>query len=432
MNRWITFCLGFVISVWALVSVQYAETPPNGQAAQMSAKYWLEKADKAINVIEGEKERFSARSYLCLGYADAGDIKRAKAVVAKLPGRKRHVCMGFIGIGQADAGDFSGAIETVQSIKDPNLAARFLGEIASICAKTDIPQALKIAATVSGPRRCYAYANIVKQQAHTGDLKSAQATANKILDPEYKEMANESLVTGKTFLHVLEIMEKGDDPNTIAVGTKGGLEHLYEPLLKGILEIKAKAGKLDQAREILKHLKSPEHRAAGYIAIATYQCEHGSKKDLDRTIEQAICEVHKIEDSDMIYLQKFTYYLGIAALQITAGDTDEGVKTVKLAYKCGQKTIFGMFDSGFLEPLIIKLLVAADRPDEAMKIATNKDGTINPEAIPWLLQAYASAGNMEKVNELLESFGKQTNQSRLYISIATGLLEYTKQAKTGR
>jgi len=374
--------------------------------------------------IEDEQQGISrqfALTMVSVTYAETGDIEKAEAIAAELPEESRKECLRNISMALAWAGDFTRAVDTARS--NNSLEALLL--IAMVRAKTDPQAAVRMIEELPEESRAFAYLKVIEQQVLAGDVVGATATASRITGAEDKKQADYWITAAKII-----------DAQT---GTQQSTEtpaKNYEEIggnIAAILEAKAKAGKLPNAEEALKLLVAHELRADVLTAVAEYQIDHGSKEEARQTLQQALAETAVIENTVRGTFAKPVCLLAIARLQVKAGDFDAGVKTIQetsASAKAESEKGLGVFEHMGGRAALAGLLILADRVDEALKMATHEDGSIDVEVLPTLVAAYAAQGNIQKADELVNSVPPAA-RCRLCLTIAEVLMKKSRGENPG-
>ena len=412
------------VLVLAFFSAALAATSDKNEALRAQAQRWIREAESAAGAIEDEKQGMSrqfALTMVAATYAGAGEIEKAKAIAEELPEESREECLRDISMALAWVGDFARAVDTARSIN--SVDALLL--IAMIRAKTDPSAAVRMIEELPEESRAFAYLKVIEQQVLAGDVDGATATASRITGAEDKKQADCWITAAK-----IVDAQTGTQQST---ETRAENHEEIGRNIAAILEAKAKAGKLPNAEEVLKLLVAHDLRAAVLTAVAEYEIDHGSKEEARQTLRQALAETAAIESTAWGTFAKPVRLLAIAQLQVKAGDFDAGVKTIQetsASAKAESEKGLGVFEHLGGRAALAGLLILADRVDEALKMATHEDGSIDVDVLPVLVGAYAAQGNTQKADELVNA-ATPAARCRLCLTIAETLMKRARGEESG-
>jgi hypothetical protein len=395
-----------------------ARSATKAVATKSEAREWLEKAEAVAEKIEEAKARNWALLMTACTCSDLFEVDRAKAIAAKLPEDKKNDILSLIPVSFARAGRMDEAVREAEAVNTPMAWSM----VAGICSRKDVPRALQLLEKVPERNRAWAQGEIVKNQVLQGDLKGAESTIAKMKDEDSKEQAREWLLAGR-FVRDLGAPDKG------GAGAKIDPATIVHPL-SDIACAKGEAGDLKKAEQILAVLKEPFWRSNVHIAIAEYDLKHDQKRGFQRAIDEAFKEATAIDNHGFEAIQRASAFLDIANLQVKAGQFDAAMKTIGLADQAGKEESkkwhdLGVKSGGIVNALggkeaLIGLLILADKVDEAVKVATQEDGTIMPKAVPLLVEACTAKGNETELAALMKLAKSPEVEYKLCLSAARG------------
>lgn len=428
MTALVTRMLGLAVTA-SLILGQAAATEAQAGPAKSETRVWLEKAEEAANRIDNTKDggtlsgpKARALALVAVTYVDLGETNEGKAIATRLPERERRSVLSWVPISLAHAGRFDEAVREAEAVNDPSC----LAVVCAVIAKKDAPRALALADRVPESKRNWVYEQITESRVLAGDLKGAESAADRIKDAKGKERTSRWLTAGRFVQGGKDGAGAAIDPATI------------EEELCSIAETKSEAGDLKKAEQILTALRQPDCRCGVYISVAELYLKRNQKKEFQEAIGQALKEASAIDDPVMGALQRVARYVKIAQLQVKAGDFDEAMKTVGMADESGKEETkqwqdLGIESGGVFEgtggrKTLIGLLLLAGKIDEAVKMATKEDGTLLPDAVPLLVEAYAVRGMSQELAALLKSAQSPEVEVALYLSAARGAAHKAKEA----
>jgi tetratricopeptide (TPR) repeat protein len=349
-----------------------------------------------------------------VSYFELFEVEKGKEVVAKLPEDERERLLMVIPVPFARAGRIDDAVRESEAVNSPGAWAM----VAGICSRKDVPRALKLLEKVPEKSRDWPI----------GDMKGAASTVAMIKNEENREMAKTWLVAGR--------MAQGiGSPNKDLPEEKvdhESMEYVYMNLAE-MAENNIEAGELKKAEQILGLLKTLPEQARVHVALAKYYLKHKQMKEYQAAIDQAIKETSAIGDPDHNgwgNIQSAGEFLDIANIQVKAGQFDAAMKSIGLADVTGKDESKkwqeqgvksgGIFNALGGKQALIGLLILADKTDEAVKVATKKDGTMMPEAMPLLAETYAAKGRSKELSALLGTVKRPEVVYKLFIYAAWG------------
>jgi hypothetical protein len=117
---------------------------------------------------------------------------------------------------------------------------------------------------------------------------------------------------------------------------------------------------------------------------------------------------------------------------LAAGDFDEAVKTLKVANRVAERdTQGGMGFAGIFGSMVAELMIRAGRLDEAMKMATGKDGKFDPGYVT-MFTAYTERDDIKKAKELIWPDISPAARSRFYSNVAMAVIDKLEKKKTSQ
>jgi hypothetical protein len=374
-------------------------------------RLWLRKAEQAARKLDdtaepgGTSEKANALWSIALQCAQLGQVDCARAIAADLGGEARDEIIERIPFWIAEAGDIETAIQEARKIGKPATWAA----VCRTCAYTDVPKALGLIPKVPKPRRSWVYIGILKQQLYAGDWKGAQETASRIEGEKYKGQA-------RAWMAAYRLVE--GDGDIKAAAAKAGID-LTKARIKlcDLMEANMERGRLRQAMRVLDVLALAEDRCLGYTLLARYHLKRGNKGDYERAIGRALKEASRIGPSPAAGF----HYRQIARVQIRAGDLEAATASLARLRRLDRIDADPQAAAGELtasEEAAVKadlsgLLMGADKPELAIRVATTASGDIIPWAVHWVVEAYARLRESKKLAELTDRF--KSDHERYYL-----------------
>ena len=434
MNFKMRILLACMLTV-AFAASAGAKTPIGDEALRKQAVAYLVKAEQEARKASDEKPegyemspKDDALALVACGYIGL-DNRKAKVIAAELPKSRQGMVEMLIVQNFARKGDIDRAITEARACKQKDNSVGALSLVVSVCANQNrIARALKIAETLPASHRDLKYSEIAKLQVLSGDLDGAEKTIRKISNAE---MSGDI----KELLDVAKLVARGGDLCQAIAKAKADAGALSGRFLT-ILMDRASDGDLKEARRILKVLSDWGDRATALNAIADAQLRKGDKAACLKTLEGVRPEIRKLQKSDPDFAIATLQLAGIcrkkARLLVAAGDLDEAVKTIRVADHAAEEESRGGL--GIVKAMgrstIVGMMAQTGRLDEAVKMATGKDGKIDPKCVTVLAMGYAEQGDMKKANELMGSQASPSTASRLYLAAAAAMMEKLNKKKT--
>ena len=219
--------------------------------------------------------------------------------------------------------------------------------------------------------------------------------------------------------------------------------------LISIFHARLKAGKLDSVGRIIEITRTARERVACYQAVASYHLARGRNDKCLQVASNAVAETARIgalrADDDVAAMlapvERAARYTMIAELQIRAGGMDAAVKSIKLAQSSSRKDAKkhspmlggkGIFEAMGGSTALVALLIKAGKIDEATKMVTGKDGTIDPRALTLLALAHGASGKGKSLEELMAGKRGPEIEYNVYLHAAMGAAKKPKTKSGGK
>jgi len=284
-------------------------------------------------------------------------------------------------------------------------------------AKVDISGAKKLAGTIDPPYCSQAFLHVVREEVVQDRPLDAMRTAGSVTANDEKPKASAWLIVGNMLGTKLDLKEAAR------------IGHMkveqVSSLLADVAEEKAQRGETTAAADIARQLPSSMDQVRVYLAIANRQVADQAKDKARRVLKTILAELDalKPDDSDSLHnLMLATRLAETAHLQVELGDWDGGVETAEKALRASKKDAMaeGVFNSLGGRQMLITLALQAGKIDEAVRLATDENGKLLPEAIVMLIQAHAADGNDKAVEKLIGRLDGPAAKCAGYLAAAEG------------
>ena len=359
------------------------------------------------------------------------DVDKARAIADQLSEDGQAMVESHVAIRFAHQGNVDRAIAEAKAIKQKERSEDALGSVASIFAREDrIATALEIANMLPVTHFGETYGEIAKAQVLSGDIDGAEKTLKKVFDTDLQESLPRLIAAAK-------LVAMGGDLRKAADHAKMDVDEMSKSLL-AILRKRASQGDLEEARRTLSAVSHWTDRADGLIAIADAQLRKDDKAACFKTLSHIRPETREPREkgqrdepeADNLAIELVSICIGKARVLLDAGDLDGAFDTLKIAQRVAARDArSGM---GFAEasgPMIAELMIRAGRLDEAMKMATGKNGKFEPRYVTMFAPCM-QRGEIEKAKELMGPDTTPAVRSKFYSVAAMAIMEKIGVMKT--